>query len=175
MNPTGREQNLNLERSQSPRIGAVIRIKELHLPPSASVCLNPLESGQSFEYEMVYKDDAIYVEVSIPSNRGSHSNTSAVFGVSSKVPVSIPSNRGSHSNRNCRIQPQEDILRLNPLESGQSFEYEHGKQRHDDRERVSIPSNRGSHSNTNAGAAGIGREKEVSIPSNRGSHSNFTC
>ena len=61
--------------------------------------------------------------------------------------VSIPSNRGSHSNEYVQITSGYKDDRLNPLESGQSFEFhlelgELGKVRF-----VSIPSNRGSHSN----------------------------
>ena len=40
--------------------------------------------------------------------------------------VSIPSNRGSHSNVNGEEIDQLESVCLNPLESGQSFEYAHG-------------------------------------------------
>ena len=61
--------------------------------------LNPLESGQSFEY-------AIWIPI---------------FLIGSWV--SIPSNRGSHSNLlNTYTTEEFDSVGLNPLESGQSFE-----------------------------------------------------
>ena len=215
----------------------------------ALIGLNPLESGQSFEWQLIGTIIATLRLVSIPSNRGSHSNaieqgwvervkTSLnplesgqsfeseivyVRNVTVEEGVSIPSNRGSHSNsrfakrkipgwrqsQSPRIGAVIRILfvflpglsggiRLNPLESGQSFEFCDRIRALERLERVSIPSNQGSHSNTNRPISGgripaksqsprigavirmqkqsgsIMRRQKVSIPSNRGSHSNNT-
>ena len=110
-------------KSQSPRIGAIIRMRiETKRVEVKAPCLNPLESGQSFELEgqwsACYESDL----VSIPSNRGNHSNYFDTVGVPTGGYVSIPSNRGNHSNSRTGAYTRRNLRSLNPLESGQSFE-----------------------------------------------------
>ena len=109
------------------------------------ICLNPLESGQSFQL--------------------------LVKGLWSCVNyVSIPSNRGSLSNKDYNVITSGRTLSLNPLESGQSFQQINEVEEQDMLE-VSIPSNRGSLSNQIHNMAEV-MLSSVSIPSNRGSLSN---
>ena len=89
------------KQSQSPRIGAVIRIYGHRYEVDANGRLS-----QSPRIGAVIRIDrgkcglpAHTILVSIPSNRGSHSNTTRMgYWTSSQDTVSIPSNRGSHSN-----------------------------------------------------------------------------
>ena len=139
---------LGLSQSQSPRIGAVIRINpEIFCEPVVECSLNPLESGQSFESKRHRAEGPYAGPVSIPSNRGNHSNrhTPGRWPLSACC-VSIPSNRGNHSNHESSLLQQvlqslsqsprigaiirimlwlkksKNLKSLNPLESGQSFE-----------------------------------------------------
>ena len=111
------------------------------------VSLNPLESGQSFEYRDTVKTPGIY-DMSQSPRIGAIIRIYDIYINNDDYNlVSIPSNRGNHSNlqlkygqRIQRIQSQSprigaiiriiitDALKpkriacLNPLESGQSFE-----------------------------------------------------
>ena len=114
----------------------------------AYVCLNPLESGQSFE------------------------SGSSVGGSGWRRVVSIPSNRGSHSNINSPADEERIKESLNPLESGQSFEYTI-RVRRLDRDVVSQSPRIGAVIRMKTVFMKVAREAPVSIPSNRGSHSNY--
>ena len=85
--------------SQSPRIGAIIRIKTPDEMINDLVkSLNPLESGQSFEFE----------ESVLKQAEARRSQSPRIGAI-----IRIPPKRYDHHHHSSG---------LNPLESGQSFE-----------------------------------------------------
>ena len=104
--------------------------------------------------------------VSIPSNRGSHSNRELWMKEEElEWAVSIPSNRGSHSNKGNTMSAYPNMIKsLNPLESGQSFECGKIKVGRKGQVIVSIPSNRGSHSNKSSQSPNSGRRENCLNP-----------
>ena len=150
---SGRERGGHHRRrrrlSQSPRIGAVIRMARLvtYWAADPRLSQSPRIGAVIRIRKNQHKDRP--TNVSIPSNRGSYSNIQSSSRSRATGTVSIPSNRGSYSNpaveeacRNSaafmsqsprigaviRILPSSRLPRLksprclNPLESGQLFE-----------------------------------------------------
>ena len=162
--------------SQSPRIGAVIRIKGWG-PRTGGPHqgLNPLESGQSFEY--YNRDEAVAL--------GFDMSQSPRIGAVIRMYTAMHQAYGGSMSQSPRIGAvirMQSSLRsqflfpvcLNPLESGQSFEYRPSTKCRSSKTSVSIPSNRGSHSNQRIRSVSfLTFGWKVSIPSNRGSHSNW--
>ena len=85
--------------SQSPRIGAIIRITSLR---------------KRFQLRNF---------VSIPSNRGNHSNTRTPMAFFAGTACLNPLESGQSFELKIKVNEREFDLRLNPLESGQSFEF----------------------------------------------------
>ena len=157
--------------------------------------LNPLESGQSFELWVVSLRGNLNVCGLNPLESGQSFEFNGRRVVQCDGHVSIPSNRGNHSNKQ-KGRGQWNRLCLNPLESGQSFELSQFCVEVWYQYYVSIPSNRGNHSNTRTcpychGSGNVSQSPRigaiirmqnhglhagaihaVSIPSNRGNHSN---
>ena len=140
--------------SQSPRIGAVIRISGR--PSGWTKSSSPSQSPRiGAVIRIGHAPQAMGARqraVSIPSNRGSYSNEiKYAQKVAHDTLVSIPSNRGSYSNSHAIIYMDHDP------------------------KKVSIPSNRGSYSNHDEVNEAWDVYQIVSIPSNRGSYSNVAC
>ena len=109
--------------------------------------LNPLESGQSFEFN-TGGSDITAIQLSQSPRIGAVIRIiDPLFDDGVRMSVSIPSNRGSHSNVFRHLFSLLYLVSLNPLESGQSFECQFAWCRFVWCRFVSIPSNRGSHSN----------------------------
>ena len=87
-------------KSQSPRIGAVIRINKQRVrPPFGDDSSQSPRIGAVIRMETGKSKSTRRRAVSIPSNRGSYSNTNlAELLQHPGLIVSIPSNRGSYSN-----------------------------------------------------------------------------
>jgi hypothetical protein len=75
---------------------------------------------------VIVSDFEIRISNFLPKNRGFRSDTNYAKAINGDEleDVSIPSNRGNHSNTQDRCARQQMAVqsRLNPLESGQSFE-----------------------------------------------------
>ncbi len=115
--------------SQSPRIGAVIRISVIScLWKLLKMCLNPLESGQSFEWNVKGKEKAPTIKGLNPLELGQSfelkerdlvAEAQAVSQsprIGAVIRIRVPARKEMH-HESC----------LNPLESGQSFEYVNGQ------------------------------------------------
>ena len=139
-------------KSQSPRIGAVLRTINITL---RRLLLFPEKKSQSPRIGAVLRTKFFFLVlrvkdlVSIPSNRGCPSNqkTQSTMPLG-KYLVSIPSNRGCPSNlvKMGDLFARAVLFSLNPLESGLSFEHKMEKKKEKE-VTVSIPSNRGCPSN----------------------------
>ena len=158
--------------SQSPRIGAVIRMSMSWTTRSRGIeRLNPLESGQSFESIHAILDgpashgvsqsprigavirikEALrrlrrFRELSQSPRIGAVIRMDPRSGWSRHCPlVSIPSNRGSHSNKPRRPNQSREEMSQSPRIGAVIRITRNGIS--SPRRKVSIPSNRGSHSN----------------------------
>ena len=88
---------VTFKQSQSLRIRSIIPILTMVCPWVILQCLNPFESGQSFQLQTGVVS-LIQRNVSIPSNQVNHSNPLADPLLCNTLLVSIPSNQVNHSN-----------------------------------------------------------------------------
>ena len=102
-------------------------------------CFNPLESGQSFELKTDSTTCPGKGDVSIPSNRGNHSNDEFDMGGNPISGCLNPLESGQSFEPHLTFCPLDRELCLNPLESGQSFERKLDTNCNQDQDRSQSP------------------------------------